>query len=111
MEEFKIRPVSDEIAYWAGPGLEHAELELIEARSGHFWERTASGDIKLIGLDRRCKGLICRSCGFSFCMSCLDLEGTRLSTYEPSKCTNSFAEHFMFEQQSSIRLGHLVLRD
>ncbi len=111
MHEYKNQPYSDDVARWADPGLDHANLELIETKSGHSWERTPAGDIQLVTLGRQCKGPVCRCCGFSFCLACVAQDGIKLAAYEAPGCSNSLAENLMFELRGSIRVGHLVLHD
>ncbi len=45
----------------AFPSAEHLKLESIEIRSGHTWERTTSGQMKLYDC-----GPVCERCGFGF---------------------------------------------
>jgi hypothetical protein len=54
----------------AVPGTEQVALEAIELKTGHSWDRTSLGEIKLHALDRRCQGPVCTVCEFTFCIEC-----------------------------------------
>jgi len=60
----------EDSSHKAAAGREHAELELVEVKTGHAWERTDAGEIKLHPMDRHCQGPVCRACGFGFCVEC-----------------------------------------
>jgi hypothetical protein len=70
MQELTTNTRWDDPNHKAAPGREHAELELVEANTGHSWERTPIGEIKLHPMDEHCQGPVCRSCGFAFCVEC-----------------------------------------
>ena len=52
------------------PSLEHSDLQDLESKTGHLWERTALGEIKFYPLENLCQGPMCISCGFRFCIDC-----------------------------------------
>ena len=62
------------------PSLEHSDLQEIERKTGHSWERTTLGEVKFYPLENQCQGPLCESCGFMFCVEC------RLAV-DPALCT------------------------
>lgn len=70
MQEITDTTGWNELPHRAEPGREQFELELIEVKSGHSWERTQAGEIKFSPMGRHCLGPVCRTCGFTFCIEC-----------------------------------------
>jgi len=70
MDELTANARWDDPNHRATPGREHAELESMEAITGHTWDRTDAGHIKFHSMNRKCQGPLCTSCGFIFCVEC-----------------------------------------
>jgi hypothetical protein len=68
----------------AQPGAEYAELEWIETRTRHSWERNNFGEIKIEAIKGQCRGPVCRLCGFTFCVDCGIAEAILACSYVPA---------------------------